>query len=51
MDPTLKDALYLAVSRKGLSLKGWFVSKAREVINEDQLTLPMTTRKSAGRRR
>lgn len=37
IDPKLKKELYLALERKGLTLKDWFVNQAETYIkNQDQ---------------
>lgn len=39
-DPKLKDDLYLALAKKGLTLKDWFLQQADEFVkNGDQVKL------------
>jgi len=50
VDPELKNELYSAISRKGITLKDWFVDKAEEYIKyqiaEKQLAFDFLPRSS-----
>ena len=50
VDPELKNELYSAISKKGITLKDWFVDKAEEYIKyqvaEKQLTFDFLSRSS-----
>lgn len=39
-DPKLKDELYLALTKKGITLKDWFLQQAEDFIkNSDQIKM------------
>jgi len=39
-DPKLKDDLYLALTKKGMTLKEWFLQQAEDFVkNSDQVKL------------
>ena len=50
VDPELKNELYSAISRKGITLKDWFVDKAEEYIKyqiaEKQLAFDFLSKSS-----
>ncbi len=50
VNPELKNELYSAISKKGITLKDWFVDKAEEYIKyqiaEKQLTFDFLSKSS-----